>query len=137
MMGQQQLNRLTQLTLATLFTHELDAMAQAEWRLLYVLRDLSADQGQWWFVALHVPLFWALIALTHHAHVQTQSYSRLALAGFAVVHAALHLRLRNDPLSGFNTPLSWALILGCAAMGLAYLCGVWLNKRGGARHRLG
>jgi hypothetical protein len=47
---------LTHLMLALLFTHELDAMTQSEWRLLYVLRELSDAQGRWWFVALHVPL---------------------------------------------------------------------------------
>ncbi len=113
---------LTQLMLAVLFTHELDAMTQSEWRLLYVLRSLSDEDGRWWFVAIHVPLFWALIALTHHAQNKVQRYSRMALALFCVVHALLHIRLRDDPLSSFNTPLSWALILGCAALGLVYLC---------------
>ena len=112
---------LTHLMLALLFTHELDAMTQSEWRLLYVLRDLAEPQARWWFVAIHVPLFWALIALTHHAKVKLQSASRMGLAAFCIVHALLHLRLRNDPLSTFTTPLSWSLILGAAALGAAYL----------------
>ena len=53
--------------LAVLFIHELDAMTQSEWRLLYALSSLSDEQGRWWFVAINVPLFWALIALTHHS----------------------------------------------------------------------
>ncbi len=113
---------LTQLMLATLFTHELDAMTQSEWRLLYVLRSLSDDQGRWWFVAIHVPLFWALIAFTHHANTQIQRTSRNAFACFCVVHALLHLRLASDPLSTFSTPLSWALIAGAALLGAAHLC---------------
>jgi len=112
---------LIQLLLALFFTHELDAMAQSEWRLLYVLRDLDESQARWWFVALHVPLFWALIALTQHAHARTQRVSQISLAAFGIVHALLHLRLRNDPLSTFNTPLSWGLILGMAVLGAAYL----------------
>jgi hypothetical protein len=119
---------LTQLMLALLFAHELDAMTQSEWRLLYVLRSLSDEQGRWWFVALHVPLFWALIALAHHARAKVQKLSRQALAVFCIVHAALHLRLRDDPLSSFNTALSWSLILGAAAVGLVYL--LWRNKDG-------
>jgi lysylphosphatidylglycerol synthetase-like protein (DUF2156 family) len=112
---------LIHLMLALLFTHELDAMTQSEWRLLYVLRDLSDDEGRWWFVAIHVPLFWALIALTYHAQAKAQHISRIGLAVFCIVHALLHLRLRNDPLSAFTTPLSWGLILGAAALGAAYL----------------
>jgi hypothetical protein len=113
---------LNQLMLATLFTHELDAMTQSEWRLLYVLRSLSDEQGSWWFVAIHVPLFWALIALTHHAHEGVQRASRLAFAAFCIVHALLHWRLASDPLSTFSSPLSWSLIIGAAVLGAAYLC---------------
>jgi hypothetical protein len=112
---------LTQLMLATLFTHELDAMTQSEWRLLYVLRSMSDSDGRWWFVAIHVPLFWALIALTHHANAGVQRASRLGLAAFCIVHALLHWRLASDPLSTFTSPLSWSLIIGAAFFGLAYL----------------
>ena len=114
-------NVLVQLMLAVLFTHELDAMAQSEWRLLYVLRDLSDEQGRWWFVAMHVPLFWALIALTQHESAQVQRASRTGLAAFCIIHALLHWRLASDPLSTFSSPLSWSLILGAAALGSAYL----------------
>jgi hypothetical protein len=112
---------LTQLMLALLFTHELDAMTQSEWRLLYVLRSLSDNEARWWFVAIHIPLFWALIALTHHAQARVQRFSRLGLALFCIVHALLHLRLRNDPLSSFSGALSWGLILSAAAIGMIYL----------------
>jgi hypothetical protein len=112
---------ITHLMLALLFTHELDAMTQSEWRLLYVLRDLAEPQARWWFVALHVPLFWALIALTHHAHAKVQHFSHIGLAVFCIVHALLHVRLRNDPLSTFDSPLSWSLILGAALAGISFL----------------
>ncbi|TAG26592.1 MAG: hypothetical protein EAZ37_08770 [Burkholderiales bacterium] len=112
---------LTHLMLATLFTHELDAMTQSEWRLLYVLRSMSDSDGRWWFVAMHVPLFWALIALTHHADALVQRASRLGLAAFCIVHALLHWRLASDPLSTFASPLSWSLILAAALAGMAYL----------------
>ncbi len=114
---------LIQLMLAFLFTHELDAMTQAEWRLLYVLRSLSDEEGRWWLVVIHVPLFWALIALTHHKSAQVQSMSRLGLAAFCIVHALLHWRLASDPLSSFISPLSWLLILAPAALGVIYLMG--------------
>lgn len=114
-------NFLIQLMLAFLFTHELDAMTQSEWRLLYVLRTLSDEQARWWFVAIHVPLFWALIALTHHTQVKVQHVSRICLAVFCIVHALLHVRLRHDPLSSFSSVLSWGLIVGAAALGAVYL----------------
>jgi hypothetical protein len=112
---------LIQLMLALLFTHELDAMTQSEWRLHYVLRSMGDEEGRWWFVAIHVPLFWALIALTHHANAKVQSLSRLGNAAFCIVHALLHWRLSKDPLSSFTTTLSWLLILAPAALGMICL----------------
>ena len=112
---------LVQLMLAVLFTHELDAMTQSEWRLLYVLSSLSDEQGRWWFVAIHVPLFWTLIALTHHGNDHVQRASRIGLSAFCIIHALLHWRLASDPLSTFVSPLSWSLIVGAAALGAAYL----------------
>lgn len=112
---------LTQLMLAALFTHELDAKTQSEWRILYVLRSLTDEQGRSWFVAIHLPLFWALVALTHHANDHLRRASRTYLAVFCIIHALLHWRLSGNPLSTFSTPLSWGLILGAAALGGAYL----------------
>ncbi len=119
---------LNQLMLSFLFTHELDAMTQSEWRLLYVLRNLGDDNGRWWFVVIHIPLFYVLIALTNHTQERVQNYSRVALAAFCIVHALLHLNLRNDPLSTFNSVLSWGVILGAALFGLIYLVLVTKNR---------
>ncbi len=44
------------LALACLFTHELDAVAHSEWRLLFVLQRLPDATALPWFVVLHVPL---------------------------------------------------------------------------------
>lgn len=112
---------ISQLMLAVLFTHELDAMTQSERRLLYVLRGFGDEQGRWWFVAIPIPLFWALIAITHHANDQVQRVCRIGFAVFCIIHALLHWRLAGDPLSTFNSPLSWSLILGAAVLGAAHL----------------
>ena len=51
------------LGMAALFTHELDAMPNHEWRMIPFLRMLSDDVGMFVFVIAHVPLFALLIAL--------------------------------------------------------------------------
>lgn len=109
--------------LALFAGHELDAVAQSEWRLLYGLRDLEPGLGQALFVALHVPLVAALIWLTGHSRPGVRCHSRQLLAGFAVVHAGLHFNLREHPLYLFHSPLSQALIVACALTGLLYLIG--------------
>jgi lysylphosphatidylglycerol synthetase-like protein (DUF2156 family) len=117
------------LMLALLFTHELDAMAQSEWRLLYVLRGFSDEQGRRWFVALHVPLFGLLLALLHHGHDKLQQLSRIGFSLFYIVYVFLHWRLHNDPLSTFTTVLSWSLIIGAGLLGVAYLGIVALRRK--------
>jgi hypothetical protein len=120
---------LVSLMMALLLAHELDAVSQSEWRLLYVLRGLSDTQGRDWFVALHVPVFWALWMLIYHAQTKIQHASRIGLALFCIVHCGLHLRLHSDPLSTFTSPLSWSLIVGCALAGTAYLAQLFFRRQ--------
>ena len=113
------------LMLATLFTHELDAMAQSEWRLLYVLRSLPSADGQFWFVLLHVPLFAGLLWLIQQSSPRIRQLTQVSLAAFAVVHAGLHYRLSAEPLYTFTSPLSLAVIYGAALLGLLFLIMSW------------
>lgn len=113
------------LMLACLFTHELDAMAQSEWRLLYVLRSLPPADGQFWFVLLHVPLFAGLLWLTQHASLRIRQGTQISLAAFAVVHAGLHYRLSTELLYTFTSPLSLGVIYGAAVLGVLFLILSW------------
>ena len=54
-------NTLWRLCIGLFAGHELDAVAQREWRLLYGLRDLDPMLGQHLFIALHVPLCAGLV----------------------------------------------------------------------------
>lgn len=111
------------LCLSFFLGHELDAVSQAEWRLLYGLRDLPPPMAESWFVLLHVPLLAAVFGLCWHRNRATRECSRLLLAGFTVVHAGLHYHLREHPLNSFDSPLSQALIGGSACLGAIYLMG--------------
>lgn len=100
--------------------HELDAVSQAEWRLLYGFRDLPSHVAEPWFVLLHVPLLAVVLGLCWHRRRAIRAYSRLLLAGFTLVHAGLHYHLRDHPLSTFDSPSSQALIAGSALLGALY-----------------
>lgn len=112
------------LLLGFLAAHELDAVACREWRLLYVLRAMPEASARSAFIALHVPLFAALAWTAASAHAAAPA-ARLGVALFAVVHAALHYRLRRAPEYAFHSPLSIALIMGAALCGAAYTVGVF------------
>lgn len=114
-------NFIFHLGLATLITHELDAMAQAEWRLLFVLRHLPDDVAASVFILLHVPLLAGLIQLTHYKSPLIQEGSRIGLSIFFMVHAGLHHHLRHHPAYTFTSPLSLSLIYGAALLGCLYV----------------
>lgn len=103
------------LTLAFLFTHEIDAAFWHEWRVLPLTSFLSDDVGREVFVWLHVPLFFAILACGDREGLRT------GVAAFAMVHVGLHWLFRNHPAYEFNNPSSWLLILAAGFFGAAYL----------------
>ena len=109
------------LGLAALFTHELDAMTHHEWRLLPLLNHLRDDVGRVTFVALHVPLFAAIIAWIASTRPRVRSLGRLVVSAFLVVHAGLHLLFTGHPDYTFHSALSYSLIFGGAICGAVYL----------------
>jgi hypothetical protein len=120
------------LTLALLFTHELDAVARHEWRLFPGLRSLPDGVASRLFVLLHVPLFVVLFRRSFSSSPDRRRRSRVALARFAVVHALLHRRFRTHPDYEFSGPLSALFVRGTAAAGLAFLAA---SRSSGDGHR--
>lgn len=121
------------LGLACLFTHELDAVTHSEWRLLFFLRDIPDPRASSIFVALHVPLFFGILWLSHDRRDRVRNTTRSAVAVFLAVHATLHLLLSRAPANEFHGPLSVALIGSAGALGIAYLLVRW--RQGGRGER--
>jgi hypothetical protein len=117
------------LGLGVLFSHELDAVVQSEWRLLYVLRSMPDATAMPIFIWLHVPLFAGIAWLTHHSSDAVRARSRDAFAVFLLVHAALHFRLSDHPLHTFDSTLSRTLIYGGAVCGAIYLSTALMRSR--------
>lgn len=111
--------------LSLLLCHEMDAVAQAEWRLLPVLSGLDDTAGYLWFVALHVPLFALLLWWTSSPAARTRRTAQLSLDAFMVIHAGLHLALHDRPDYTFHSPLSGLLIFGAAALALPHAILTW------------
>ncbi|PSN16865.1 hypothetical protein C7293_00355 [filamentous cyanobacterium CCT1] len=121
-------NLLFYLGFATLMAHELDAMTQAEWRLLFVLRRLPDATAEVAFVLVHIPLVAGLLWLTNSDTPEIKRWSRLAIAAFLAIHAALHKRLDHHPLYSFDSALSMGLIYGGGLLGLLYLGIVFASR---------
>ena len=117
------------LGLACLFTHELDAITHSEWRLLLGLRSLPDPAAASTFVALHVPLFFLILWLSHYPAQRLASGTRLVVAAFMVVHGVLHFALSSSPQYTFEGSLSNFLIFGAAVSGAAYLATSWSEHR--------
>ncbi|PZV10126.1 MAG: hypothetical protein DCF32_00550 [Leptolyngbya sp.] len=122
-------NLLFYLGFATLMAHELDAMTQAEWRLLLVLNRLPDAIAEMAFVLVHIPLVAGLLWITNSGNPVLRRWSRIAVAIFLVIHAGLHKRLDHSPLYTFDSDLSLGLIYGGGALGLLYLLTVLVIAR--------
>lgn len=109
------------LGLAFLFTHELDGVTHSEWRLLPGLSSLPDAQASFWFVALHVPLFFLVLWLSDHPKEVVRERVRALVASFFVLHALLHFALSARPENEFHGGLSHVLIVSAGVCGLAYL----------------
>ncbi|MBW4461057.1 MAG: hypothetical protein KME47_12585 [Nodosilinea sp. WJT8-NPBG4] len=114
---------------ATLMAHELDAMTQAEWRILFILNRLPDAIAEVAFVLVHIPLVAGLLWLTNNEAPAVRRWSRFAVALFLAIHAGLHKRLEHSPLYTFDSALSRGLIYGGGALGLLYLLTVFITAR--------
>ena len=119
-------NILFYLGFATLITHELDAMTQSEWKLLFILRSLPEQIASSAFVVIHIPLIAALLWLTNKESQSIKTFSRIALAAFLIIHSGLHKLLENHPDYTFNSWLSLWLIYGGGLLGFLYLIQVFI-----------
>ncbi|MEM7096660.1 MAG: DUF6713 family protein [Pseudomonadota bacterium] len=115
------------LTIATLVTHELDAVRHSEWVLLYILRDLPAATAYTVFVVLHVPLIVAILWLSHHQNEKLQSIFRFLFGVLTCVHAIIHLGLEGSEKYFFEGWLADGLIFGSATLGAIYSTTVLLD----------
>ena len=105
---------------AFLACHELDAVMQAEWRLLPLLNRLDDAQAYFWFVLLHVPLFALLMWSTGSTALRRRFRAQLGLDAFMVIHLGLHLALHAHPENTFHSILSELCIWGAGLAGLAH-----------------
>ena len=109
------------LGIASLFTHELDAVPNHEWRGLPLLRALPDETAMVVFIAGHVPIFAVLIALVASPHPRTRALSRRVIGAFLVVHGLLHALSMGQATYEFTSTLSSLLIFGGSAFGALYL----------------
>jgi hypothetical protein len=104
-------NALFYLGIGTLFAHELDAIANHEWRVMPILQSFSAEAAFTTFVLLHIPLFAVLIALVSSSNDRIRRLSRIGVSVFLLAHAGHE----------FDSLLSMFLIYGGAVFGGLYL----------------
>ena len=116
------------LGLGLLFTHELDAMTNHEWRVLPLLNGLTDSVGRDTFIVAHVPIFAVIIACVASLNIRTRAMARDIISGFLIVHALLHFAFSRHAEYEFSSSLSSTLIYGAAVSGLAYFLCRWSER---------
>lgn len=104
-----------------IFTHELDAMLNSEWRVLPLTSWLSDELGKFVFLIAHVPLFAVVVALVSSEREAIRNRSRLFISGFLAIHGLLHAAFSTQPSYEFESAISNILIYGAALCGIAYI----------------
>ena len=121
-------NAIFYLGLGLLFTHELDAMPNHEWRVLPILRSLSDSAGEMAFLIAHVPIFALVIAFVASLDLRTRSLARAIASGFLIVHAILHYLFSGHSAYEFSSALSSILIYGAALCGVGYFVAARMER---------
>ena len=114
------------LGVSALITHELDAVLNHEWKLLFHWFDLSDGVGNELFIALHFPLFLLFLYFSHHKQASVQSSFRSLICAFLIFHGGLHFFLSDHSNYLFSGFLSNFYIFGGLVFGLIYLALSWL-----------
>ena len=117
------------LGIGALFTHELDAMTNHEWRVLPLTSFLGDELGRDVFVVLHIPLFALVIGLLSSASRSRRRATRLVLAVFLAVHGLLHWFYAGHPSYEFSSALSNTLILLAGTCGICYLLAYFMQSK--------
>ncbi|MDH5257022.1 MAG: hypothetical protein OEX07_03410 [Gammaproteobacteria bacterium] len=115
--------------MSTLFTHELDALINHEWRLLPFIGLLSDEYGEMAFIFIHIPLFAILIALVASSNDKVRTRSRVGISVFLVIHGLLHVLFMGNVSYEFASTLSNVLIFGGAIFGAVFLLLDFIDKR--------
>jgi len=118
--------------IALLFTHELDAMPNHEWRVLPGLNLLSDAAGEAVFLIAHVPFFALVIAFTASVNVKTRATAREFASGFLIAHAAAHYLFSGSSAYEFSSAVSSVLIYAAAVCGIAYFAALWFERSANA-----
>lgn len=106
---------------ALLLTHELDAVARAEWRVLPLISRLPDALGSAVFILAHVPLFAALLTLVGHPEASIRQRWQAVVSAFLVVHVGLHVLFSGHAHYDFHGGLSMLLIFGGGVFGALHL----------------
>lgn len=104
------------LGLACIATHELDAVARKEWRILPLLNRLEDDTAEPVFVVLHIPLFFLIFGLTDR-----RGPARSVFSAAWMIHACAHFLLSGHAEYHFGPPIETVTVYAAAALGVVYL----------------
>lgn len=104
------------LGLACIATHELDAVARKEWRILPLLSRLEDATAEPVFIVLHIPLFFLIFGLTDRP-----GPARYVFSAAWIMHACAHFLLSGHAEYHFGPPIETMTVYAAAAFGAIYL----------------
>ena len=120
------------LGLGLLFTHELDAMPNHEWRVLPPLSLLSDSLGEIVFLVAHIPLFAVVVALVASLDNNIRTRAQVIFCVFLIIHSLLHYASSGNAAYEFRSLISSGLIYGAGLCGLSYILAYYFERKANA-----
>lgn len=115
------INQIFYLGVGLLFTHELDAMINHEWRVLFLISWLPEDVAQTVFILMHIPLFAVLVGLISSQNQITRRRTQFGVSAFLAIHGVLHAAFIIHERYEFDALLSNVLIYSGSICGILFL----------------
>ena len=116
------------LAISALFTHELDAVLNFEWRLLFHLFNFPEAFSSALFIGLHFPLFFLFFYLGQHSNLRVRNRFRFLVCALLIVHGFAHFWLAGHEKYYFEGLLSNLYIYGSAVLGLVFVLLCWQSN---------
>lgn len=98
------------LNLSLLFVHEMDAVRNAEWRMLPGLKNLQDPDAHRLFTVLHIPLYaFLLYMLLGGYHIAAYYIVDIFLLAHTLLHVLFHRHRQNSLKSLFSLTVIYSM----------------------------
>lgn len=121
------------INLTLLIIHELDAIKRKEWKMFFLLKDLSEEVAYRIFTLLHIPFLMAILYFLISGTNLQQNILNLCISIFLVFHGVIHYLFRKKESNKFTNGFSNIIIYSMSIIAMLSLYFLIANNTSAAQ----